>query len=85
MVAEVIIPEVGEVGMDIGFVRWLKDEGDDVREGEALFELDTAKSVLEVEAFASGRLSDLRVGPGDSVAPHQVIALLVIDERSPDG
>jgi len=77
MATEVIIPEVGEVGMDVTFVRWLKGEGDEVRTGEALFEVDTAKAVMEVEAYVDGRLADLRVQAGDLVTPHQVVALIV--------
>ena len=77
MATEVIVPEVGEVGMDVTFVRWLKDEGDEIRTGEALFEVDTAKAVMEVEAYVDGRLADLRVSEGDLVTPHQVVALIL--------
>jgi secondary thiamine-phosphate synthase enzyme len=77
MATEVIVPEVGEVGMDVTFVRWLKGEGDEIRAGEALFEVDTAKAVMEVEAYVDGRLADLRVGEGDLVTPHQVVALIL--------
>ncbi len=77
MATEVIVPEVGEVGMDVTFVRWLKGEGEEIRAGEALFEVDTAKAVMEVEAYVDGRLADLRVGEGDLVTPHQVVALIL--------
>jgi len=77
MATEVIVPEVGEVGMDVTFVRWLKGEGEEIRAGEALFEVDTAKAVMEVEAYVDGRLADLRVGDGDLVTPHQVVALIL--------
>lgn len=74
---EVIVPEVGEAGMEVTFVRWLKSEGDYVREGEPLFELDTEKSTVEIEAFEEGKLVDLQVSEGDSVEPKQVVASLV--------
>ncbi len=77
MAFEIVVPEVGEVGMEVTFVRWLKAEGDDVKAGEALFELDTAKAVMEVEAAEDGRLADLRATEGDLVAPHQVVAILL--------
>jgi pyruvate dehydrogenase E2 component (dihydrolipoamide acetyltransferase) len=82
MAVEVIVPEVGEVGMEIEFVRWLRAEGDAITSGEPLFEVDTAKTIIEVEAFADGRLADLRVGPGEMVSPHQVVALLLSDGES---
>lgn len=74
---EVIVPEVGEAGMEVTLVRWLRSEGDYVQEGEPLFELDTEKSTVEIEAFAEGRLADLQVSEGDTVEPKQVVAVLV--------
>src|SRR6185503_19745988 len=37
-------------------VRWLKNVGDPVSQGEPLLELETEKSVVEIEATVSGRL-----------------------------
>jgi pyruvate dehydrogenase E2 component (dihydrolipoamide acetyltransferase) len=76
MAVQVVVPEVGEVGMEVTFVRWLKADGDAVHEGDPLFEVDTDKSILEVQAVADGILSDIRVHEGDLVSPHGVIALL---------
>jgi pyruvate dehydrogenase E2 component (dihydrolipoamide acetyltransferase) len=78
--SDVIVPEVGELGMDVTFVRWLKDPGDEVAVGDPLFEVDTEKSVMVVEAYAAGRLTDVRVSEGDSVAPRDVIGRIVSDE-----
>lgn len=78
---EVIVPEMGEAGMDLVFLRWLKHEGDEVREGEPLFEVDTAKAEVEVQAFASGILRNLRVQEGDPIEPHQVVAVLLTPEE----
>lgn len=77
MAIEVVVPQVGEVGMDVTFVGWLKQEGDPVQPGEALFEVDTEKTTLEVEAFAAGTLVDLAVKVGDVVVPRQVIARII--------
>ena len=77
MASDVVVPEVGEVGMEVVFVRWLKAEGDEVAVGEPLFEVDTEKSVMEVEAYAAGTLIDLGVGEGDIIATRQVIARIL--------
>jgi len=82
MALEVVVPEVGEAGMDVVFVGWHKREGDTVRAGEPLFELDTSKATMDVEAFADGTLADLRAVPGDVVAPRQVVALLLAEGES---
>ncbi len=76
MAVDIIVPEVGEVGMEVTFVAWLKNEGDHVEEGELLFQLDTQKTMLDVESVGSGTLSGIQARPGDLVAPKQVIARL---------
>jgi pyruvate dehydrogenase E2 component (dihydrolipoamide acetyltransferase) len=73
MAADVIVPEVGELGMDVTFVRWLKEPGDEVVVGDPLFEVDTDKSIMTVEAYAAGTLVETTVGEGDIVTPRQVI------------
>jgi pyruvate dehydrogenase E2 component (dihydrolipoamide acetyltransferase) len=68
------IPKVGLVMEEVKVVRWLKNVGDDVIAGEPLLEVETEKSVVEIEAAASGRLAqilvqvDSRAIVGDQVA-----------------
>ena len=68
------IPKVGLVMEEVKVVRWLKNVGDDVIAGEPLLEVETEKSVVEIEAAASGRLTqilvqvDSRAVVGDQVA-----------------
>src|SRR5258708_13457523 len=59
---------------EVKVVRWLKNVGDRVATGEPLLEVETEKSVVEIEAIASGRLAqilvqvDSRAVVGDQVA-----------------
>jgi pyruvate dehydrogenase E2 component (dihydrolipoamide acetyltransferase) len=68
------IPKVGLVMESVKVVRWLKNVGDDVAAGELLLEVETEKSVVEIEAAATGRLTqilvqvDSRAAVGDQVA-----------------
>ena len=55
------IPKIGLVMEAVKVVRWLKNVGDSVNVGEALLEVETEKSVLEIEAVASGRLTQILV------------------------
>ena len=55
-------------------VSWNKGVGDSVKEGEALFEVETDKVVSEIEAEASGRLSRILVQEGEEVLPGRVVA-----------
>src|SRR5437588_4675288 len=66
MAAEVKLPRLGQ-GMESGtIVKWLKAEGDQVEEGEPLYELDTDKVTQEVEAEASGVLLKITVAEGEA-------------------
>jgi len=53
------IPRVGLVMENARLVRWLKNVGDLVQQGEPLLELETEKSVVEIEATQSGRLVEI--------------------------
>ena len=53
------IPKVGLVMENARLVRWLKNVGDLVQQGEPLLELETEKSVVEIEATESGRLVEI--------------------------
>ncbi len=76
MATEVIMPVLG-MTMESGIiVEWMKKEGDSVTEGEVLFNVETDKSVMEVEAKASGTLLKILHGPGDDVPIQQVIAYI---------
>lgn len=55
------IPKVGLVMDEVKVVRWLKNVGDHVAAGEPLVEVETEKSVVEIEAAATGRLTQILV------------------------
>lgn len=67
MPVEVIMPKV-DMDMIAGtFAVWHVEEGATVVKGEALFDIETDKSAMEVEAPASGRLHYLMAQPGDKI------------------
>jgi len=62
---QVTIPRLGQ-GMESGtIVRWLKSEGEEVKKGEPLYELDTDKVTQEVEADVGGVLLKILVNEGE--------------------
>jgi pyruvate dehydrogenase E2 component (dihydrolipoamide acetyltransferase) len=67
------IPKVGLVMEEVKVVRWLKNVGDDVVAGEPLLEVETEKSVVEIDAAATGRLSQILVqAEGQAVVGDQI-------------
>lgn len=73
---DIVVPQISEVASEIVLVRWLKAPGDAVSKGEPLFELDTDKYVVEIEAFEDGTLAELVVAEGTVVEPGQVVGRL---------
>ena len=60
MAIEVILPALG-MAQDTGkILRWLKAEGEPVRKGELLAEIETDKAVVEIEASTDGFLARMR-------------------------
>ncbi len=76
MPREVIMPALGMAQDEGLIVAWLKSEGEAVEEGDALFEVETDKATMEVEAQGAGYLTNLRAKAGESVPVGDVIALI---------
>jgi len=77
MAISVVMPAL-EMAQDSGkLVSWLKQEGESVRKGEMLLEVETDKAVVEVEAAADGILAGVTAKPGDVVHVGHTIAWLV--------
>lgn len=76
MPVEVILPKV-DMDMSHGtLATWHVAEGDLVKQGAALFDIETDKAAMEVEAPASGHLHHILAKPGDRVPVGAVIAWL---------
>ena len=78
MPVEVILPKV-DMDMTHGTLAvWHVAEGETVAKGAALFDIETDKAAMEVEAPASGRLHHVTARPGDKVAVGTVVALIYV-------
>ena len=76
MATDVIMPQMGFDMKEGTLVRWLKREGDAVRKGEMIAEIETDKAVVEIEAFGSGVLRKTYVGEGQTVPVGYVIGVI---------
>lgn len=76
MMQPVIMP-VLDMTMERGIIlRWLKRQGDQVRAGEPLFEVQTDKADIEVEAPADGVLARIVYPEGAEVPVREVVAYI---------
>jgi pyruvate dehydrogenase E2 component (dihydrolipoamide acetyltransferase) len=76
MAYEVVMPQMGADMKEGTLIRWLKKEGDEVRRGETIAEIETDKANIEIEAFEGGVFRKTLAQPGDVVAVGQVIAII---------
>lgn len=71
---EVVLPKV-DMDMEAGTIaQWRVAEGDLVKTGDVLFEMETAKSLMEVESPATGRIRDLAPVDQTELAVGTVVA-----------
>jgi len=81
---EVIMPKMGD-GMEEGtLLEWLKKEGDAVKSGEPIANIQTDKATLEMEAPGNGTLGGILVEAGANVPVGKpVAAILTAGEKLP--
>ncbi len=70
------MPKAGIDMTEGEIVRWVKNEGDAVQEGEIILEIMTDKTSMEIEAEASGKLLKIVHGAGATVPIAEVIAYI---------
>jgi len=76
MITKVFMPKLSEA-METGkVIQWLKKEGDAVKGGDVIAEIETDKANVEVEAFGSGVLRKILVGPGGTVPVGEMIGVI---------
>jgi hypothetical protein len=81
-VTKVVMPKVSEAIKTGEIIRWFKNEGDRVENGDILAEVETDKADVEIVAFGAGVLRKILVRAGES-AP--VGALIAVIAKTDDG
>ena len=73
---KVRLPKLGASMQEGTIVEWLKKEGDHVAEGEPLYQVETDKTVVEVESPASGVLVSIMQPKGSKVPVNTIVAFI---------
>ena len=77
MATNILMPALSPTMTEGTLARWLKKEGDDVRAGDVIAEIETDKATMEVEAVDEGVLSKILVPDGTAgVKVNEPIAVL---------
>ncbi|MCX5758779.1 MAG: hypothetical protein NTU83_09805 [Candidatus Hydrogenedentes bacterium] len=65
----VVMPRTGQTMEEGSVVEWLKNEGDNVQQGELLLRIQSDKAEIEVESDYTGVLHKILVTPDDNEVP----------------
>lgn len=80
MPIEVLMPALSPT-MEVGTIaKWLKNEGDKIKIGDVLAEIETDKATMELESIEEGVLGKILIASGTSnVKVNELIALILTD------
>ena len=85
MPVEVLMPALSPTMTEGKLAKWLKNEGDTVKSGEVLAEIETDKATMEVEAVDEGVVGRILVAAGsEHVAVNTPIAVLLLEGEGAD-
>ncbi|MCE3233543.1 MAG: pdhC [Rickettsiaceae bacterium] len=80
MPIEILMPALSPTMTEGNLAKWVKKEGDSVKPGDVIAEIETDKATMEVEAVDEGIIGKILVKEGaQGVAVNQAIALLLIE------
>jgi pyruvate dehydrogenase E2 component (dihydrolipoamide acetyltransferase) len=78
MPIEILMPALSPTMTEGNLAKWLKNEGEPVKPGDVIAEIETDKATMEVEAVDEGKLGKILVPAGSQgVKVNQPIALLL--------
>src|ERR671912_3016150 len=78
MPTPILMPALSPTMTEGNLARWVKQEGDAVRSGDVIAEIETDKATMEVEAVDEGTLGKILVPAGtEGVAVNTPIAMLL--------
>lgn len=76
MAIEVVMPQMGYDMTEGIVVKWVRHEGDEVKRGDVIAEIETDKATIEMEAEATGLLRKIVAEEGVTVPVGQTIAYI---------
>ena len=84
MPIEILMPALSPTMKEGNLAKWIKKEGDKIKAGEVIAEIETDKATMEVEAVDEGILGKIVVSQGtENVAVNSLIALILNDGEDP--
>ena len=71
---EIMVPNLGQSGMEVKIEAWFIKEGERINKGETLYELSNEKLNQEIESPITGVLKKIVKQAGELVEPGEIVA-----------
>ena len=71
---EIIMPSLGETVDEGKVIKWHKNVGDEIKEGDILCEVETDKTAAEIPSTVNGTLTEIIAPEGDVIPAGGKIA-----------
>jgi pyruvate dehydrogenase E2 component (dihydrolipoamide acetyltransferase) len=76
MVQKIIMPSGGQTTDEMLILKWNKNTGDQVKQGDILFEIETDKASMSVESFTNGTLLAIKYQEGEIAKTGEIVAYI---------
>lgn len=77
---EYLFPDVGEGIAEGVLIKWLVEEGDSIKEGDSLAEVETDKVTTEIPSARTGKVLELKFNKGDTINVGDVFIVIETDQ-----
>jgi pyruvate dehydrogenase E2 component (dihydrolipoamide acetyltransferase) len=84
MPIEILMPALSPTMTEGTLAKWNKKEGDAIKAGEVIAEIETDKATMEVEAVDEGTLGKILIKPGTEGVPVNEVIALLLDKKALD-
>src|SRR5438445_630639 len=74
--SEISMPRLSDTMQEGTISRWLKQQGDEVKKGDILAEIETDKATMDLESYDAGILEKILVQEGETVPIGQSVAVI---------
>jgi pyruvate dehydrogenase E2 component (dihydrolipoamide acetyltransferase) len=76
MIKKILMPSGGQTTDEMLILKWNKNQGDVIKRGDILFEIETDKASMSVESYTEGILLGIKYKEGDLIKTGEVVAFI---------
>jgi pyruvate dehydrogenase E2 component (dihydrolipoamide acetyltransferase) len=84
MASEITMPQLSDTMTEGTVVKWHRQEGDKIKKGEEIADVETDKATMPMESFESGTLAAILIAPGGKASVGDVIGVVATGSEKPE-